>query len=288
MRRVLSFLISVSILSMNAPAAHAGIICADPAASTPNATPTAHILPDAAFPSNGGELTVFAAASLTDAFTEIAAAVEADHAGMDITIETGGSQQLVTQLEEGADADVLATADDITMLRARNSDLLAGEPMIFAHNRLVIITPADNPAGIASIEDLANDDVLLVLANGDVPAGRYATQAFCAYAASEAAPEGFIEAITDNTVSAEPDVRHVLTKVQVGEADAGVVYASDATASDLRGIGLTVIEFPAELPITVQYPIAAVRGGDEATANAFITFVLSDHGQHILRRYGFD
>ena len=288
MRFLLSCLITLSLLTLGSTTAHAELLCPDPAAGTPAATPTAQILPQGTFPKDGGELTVFAAASLTDAFTEIATAVEADHEGMTITIETGGSQQLVTQLEEGAEADVLATADDITMLRARKSDLVAGEPVIFAHNRLVIITPADNPAGIASIEDLANKDVRLVLANGDVPSGRYATQAFCAYAPSGDAPDGFIEAINSNTVSAEPDVRHVLTKVQLGEADAGVVYASDVTASDLRGVRLNVIEFPSGLPINVQYPIVALNGGDEATANAFITFVLSDHGQRILRTHGFD
>ncbi len=276
------------MMTLGGQAVRAEIVCPDPATGTPEATPAAEIIPQGSFPEDGGELTVFAAASLTDAFAEIATAVESEHEGMEITIETGGSQQLVTQLEEGAGADVLATADDVTMVRAQESELLAGAPLVFAHNRLVIVTPADNPSGIDSIDDLAGEDIRLVLANGDVPAGRYTAQAFCAYANTASAPNGFIDAINSNLVSEEPDVRHVLTKVQVGETDAGVVYASDAAASEINNVDLQVLEFPTGLSAGVHYPIAAVDGGNVGAANAFIAFVLSDAGQQILRKYGFD
>lgn len=288
MRTLLSLLLIVSALVVAPGIAHGELMCPDPIAGTPEASPVAEIPPTGSFPEDGGELTVFAAASLTDAFNDIANVIMEQHPGMAITVETGGSQSLVTQLEEGASADVLATADTSTMHRANDSGLISGEPVLFAGNRLVIVTPRDNPAGIEGINDLGNDGVRLVIANPDVPAGRYATDAFCAYAGTEGAPNNFLNAVNGNIVSEETDVRFVLTKVQLGEADAGVVYASDATTSELSGVGLNVIEFPDGLPIHAGYPIASVEGGDSQLANAFIAFVMSDEGQAILKKYGFE
>src|SRR5690606_33602548 len=150
----------------------------------------------------------------------------------------------VTQLEEGAYADVLATANSATMERAVAASLIAGDPIDFTGNRLVIVTPPDNPAGIETIDDLSGDGIRLVLANPDVPAGNYAAIAFCNYSVVEGAPDGFVEAVNANIVSEEVDVRSVLAKVQLGEADAGVVYASDAVASEMNGVPLNVVEFP--------------------------------------------
>lgn len=288
MRTFLSLLLIVSALVVGPGAAYGELMCPDPIAGTPKASPVAEIPPTGSFPEDGGQLTVFAAASLTDAFHDIADVIMEQHPGMSITIETGGSQSLVTQLEEGASADVLATADTSTMDRAVAGGLITGAPVLFTGNRLVIVTPPDNPAGIQSLDDLASDGVRLVVANPEVPAGRYATAAFCAYAGMDAAPDGFINSVNSNIVSEETDVRFVLTKVQLGEADAGVMYASDATASELSGVGLNVIEFPEGLPIHAGYPIASVEGGDSQLANAFIAFVTSDEGQVILQKYGFE
>lgn len=289
MRLILSLLLALITTGVTGGMAHAEVACADV-----NGTPAALAATSesverhaAEFPAEGGDLTIFAAASLTDAFNDIAEVLMAEHPHLDIVIETAGSQTLVTQLQEGANADVLATADIATMQRANDAGLIDGEPVIFTGNRLVIITPATNPAGIESINDLANDDVRLVLANPEVPVGNYSNVAFCEYAMSADAPGGFIEGINTNLVSEEPDVRHVLTRVQLGEADAGVVYASDASASTLSGVEVRVIDFPESVPTRAEYPIAAVQGGNTELANAFIAFVLSDEGQEILARYGF-
>jgi molybdate transport system substrate-binding protein len=258
---------------------------ASPAASPEALTTTS--VPDVAFPDEGGTLTVFAAASLVDAFAEIESTLESAHPGLDIVVETAGSQTLVTQLREGARADVLATANTATMDDAAADGLLAGTAIPFTGNRLVIVAPAGNPAGIEDVADLANDGVHLVLAGQDVPAGSYAQAALCAYGGSEGASSSFLEDAWDNVVSEEQDVRSVLAKVQLGEADAGIVYASDAAGARRAGSDLTVIEFPASIPTTATYPIAPVAGGNVALANAFIGYVVSDEGQAILAEAGF-
>lgn len=288
-RLILGILIGLQTLVLGPAAIAAQIVC-DPArmageSATPPASPAA--LADAPFPDEGGTVTIFAAASLTDAFGEIASNLEAAHPGLEIVIQTAGSQTLVTQLREGAGADVLATANTTTMTTAVESGLVEGEPVTFTSNRLVIVTTLDNPAGIGSIDDLANDDVLLVAANESVPAGTYARQALCAYNESGAAPDGFLDGVAANVVSEEEDVRNVLAKVQLGEADAGIVYASDAVAADLAGNPLKVIEFPAGVPATATYPIAAVTSGNLDLANAFIAAILAPEGQAVLADYGF-
>jgi molybdate transport system substrate-binding protein len=240
-----------------------------------------------AFPEEEGELRIMAAASLTDAFAEMETNLEARYSFLDIVIETAGSQTLITQLQQGAEADVLATANTSTMDTAVEDGLIDGDPVPFTGNRLVIAAPEGNPAGIASLDDLANADVTLVLAGETVPAGNYARIAFCAYDETADAPNGFLDAVSGNVVSEEPDVRHVLTKVVLGEADAGVVYASDAVAAERSGDLLTTIEFPEGVATTATYPIAPVAGGNTDLSNAFIGYILSDEGQEILEAYGF-
>jgi molybdate transport system substrate-binding protein len=280
----LALMLLATALLPASPALAVDLTCPPPETATTAASPVPSAAPDAAFPDGDVEITVFAAASLTDAYAEIVDAIEAAHPNVTIHVETAGSQTLVTQLTEGARADVLATANIETMRQAQSAGLIDGEPVIFAANRLVIVTPEDNPAGIEGIEDLTSDDVKLVIAGEAVPAGRYAREAICAWDGDDA---DAIAAIGDNVVSEEIDVRSVTTKVQLGEADAGIVYASDAAAARLAGTPLHVIEFPAGVPTAATYPITPVAGGNVEGAEAFIAFVLGPEGQSILEQYGF-
>ena len=249
-----------------------------PAAVTPAVTP-------APFPERGGELTIFAAASLTDAFTAIAADLEAAQPGLAISANFGGSQALVAQLAAGAEADLFASANEAQMDAASQNGSIAGEPVTFAHNDLTIVTPADNPAGIMSPADLGNDGLRLVLAQPEVPAGRYARASLCAMEEEPATyGEGFVARVAANIVSQEEDVRAVLAKVQLGEADAGIVYRSDATAA---GDAIQTIPIPAAVNIVAAYPIAMVSGGDEPLAAAFIAYLLGPEGQATLQEFGF-
>jgi molybdate transport system substrate-binding protein len=249
------------------------------------ASPTVPATIDATFPDDGGELTVFAAASLTDAFGEIKAALEAEHPGLTITYNFAGSQALVTQMGEGAEADVFASASNTQMKAAQEKGLISGEPVTFVRNQLVIVTPKDNPAGIDSPDDLGTAGVRLVLAQADVPAGRYAREVICGMGQDPAFGADFVGRVAGNVVSEEEDVRTVLTKVQLGEADAGIVYVSDASVS---GEQVQRIEIPAEFNILATYPIATVTGGDESLGEAFTAYVLSDEGQAALAEHGFD
>lgn len=241
---------------------------------------------DAAFPETGGDLTVFAAASLTDAFGEIKMDLEAAHPGLAITYNFAGSQALVTQLGEGAEADVFASANDTQMKAAQEKDLISSDPVTFVKNQLVIVTPPDNPAGIDSPDDLGASGLRLVLAQADVPVGRYAREAVCGMGQDTATfGADFVSRVASNVVSEEEDVRDVLAKVQLGEADAGVVYVSDAFAG---GGQVQQVEIPAGFNIVATYPISTVTGGDEALGDAFIAYVLGDDGQATLADYGFD
>ena len=210
------------------------------------------------------ELVVFAASSLTDAFTEIA---RAD--GSAPTFSFAGSQQLARQIVQGAPADVFAAADDAYLQAVVDAAEPAGTPQPFAANRLAIAVERGNPLGIAGLADLAASGVKTVLAAPQVPAGRYAAEAL-GKAGVELQP-----------VSLEADVRAVLAKVRLGEADAGIVYASDvaAAADDVDGVAI-----PDQHNVAVTYPIVAVT----AEGQAFVDLVLSDTGREVLARHGFD
>jgi molybdate transport system substrate-binding protein len=220
---------------------------------------------------------------LTDAFTEIGGAFESAHPGVEVRFSFAGSQTLRAQIEQGAAADVFASANASEMEALVDGRFVpSGDPQTFATNQLLVVLPADNPAGISTLADLASPGVKLVLAAEEVPAGRYARQALENLNATLGAE--YSDNVLANVVSNETDVRQVLAKVQLGEADAGIVYMSDA----LTAPGLPKIQLPAEANVLAMYPIAALsEGPNQALARQFIDYVLSSQGQATLRKWGF-
>jgi molybdate transport system substrate-binding protein len=234
----------------------------------------------------GGTVTVFAAASLTDAFDQVGEAFEARHPGTKVRFNFGGSSALRLQVEQGARADVFASADMAQMDQAVAAGLIDGVPRTFALNALVVITPASNPGRVASVADLARPGLKLVLANDQVPVGSYSRQALEAMEADPAYGAGFAGRVLANAVSFESNVKQVLAKVELGEADAGIVYTTDVTPSVAPH--LAQVPVPAAFNVAAQYPVAVVKGAPNGpAARAFVDFVLSAEGQQILRSYGF-
>lgn len=234
-----------------------------------------------------GTLTVFAAASLTEVFTQMGADFEAAHPGTSVIFNFAGSQQLAQQLAQGAPADVFASANPRQMQVAIEAGRVdAGTQQVFANNRLVVVLPADNPGSIETLQDLAQPGLKLVLAAEDVPVGAY-SRSFLERAAQDAAlASDYREALLDNVVSYEQTVKAVLTKVLLGEADAGIVYTSDVTpdvADQVRQIAI-----PDALNTIATYPIAVVSDAAQpALAQMYIDYVLSPAGQGTLAEYGF-
>lgn len=228
-------------------------------------------------------LTVYAAASLTDAFTEMGKAFEAAHPGVTVVFNFGGSQNLRTQIEQGAVADVFASANTREVDTLVSEKLVeAGAPKVFLENQLVLILPKNNPAGITSLEDLAKPGLKLVLAAEEVPAGRYTRQVLENLNARFGAD--YKNKVLANVVSNEDNIRQAVTKVQLGEADASIVYVSDAVAAP----ELQKIEIPADVNVVAEYPIAPLmKSANTDLANEFIAYVLSPDGQATLKKWGF-
>ena len=224
---------------------------------------------------SGGEsttLTVFAAASLTDTYEQLAETFSEQHEGVDVQFSFAGSSDLVTQIEEGAPADVIATADERTMQQLVDADGVEGEPQIFVSNTLVIAVPTDNPAGVEDLASLENPDLDVVVCAPQVPCG----------AATETVEEA--GGITLTPVSEEPAVTDVLGKVANGQADAGLVYRTDAAGSE----DVDTIEFDESEEAINLYPIAPVKDAENAQlAQEFVDFILSDEARTVFDEAGF-
>lgn len=228
-------------------------------------------------------LTVMAAASLTEAFTEIGQKFEAENPGVTVVFNFAGSQTLAQQIVEGAPADVFASANQKQMQVVIDGGE-AEQATIFVENELVVVVPQDNPAGITRLQDLARPGLKLVLADSSVPVGQYSLEFLTKASQSSSFGAKFEANVLNQVVSYEANVRAVLSKVALGEADAGIVYTSDVLASDQ----VQKITIPAELNIMAQYPIVALKNSSSPeVAEAFVTFVLSNNGQDILAKYGF-
>lgn len=218
-------------------------------------------------------LTVYAAASLTEAFSAIGKEFETDHPGVRVKFSFGGSSDLVAQLQQGAPADVFASADEANMDKLVAAGLQGQQPQPFASNTLEIATPPDNPAGISSFSDLAKKGVKVVVCAPEVP---------CGAAAQKVAESA---GLTLSPVSEEQNVKDVLAKVTAGEADAGLVYVTDVQAA---GDAVHGIVFPETKAAVNLYPITTVDGSDqEKLAAEFVDFVRGHDGQAALSAAGF-
>ena len=231
-------------------------------------------------------VTVLAAASLTDAFSEMEEVFEERHPGVEVRVSYASSSALLTQLRQGAPADVYASADAEKMKSARNDGLVA-DPETFARNREVVLVPESNPADIQSFRDLSDPGVDLVLAQEGVPAAEYAEEILRRAAEDEEYGPNFRESVLGNVVSREPDVRAAVNRVVLGEADAAFAYASDVTPG-VRG-EVEVVEIPAHLNVTAEYPVAVTQGSEnQELAREWVGLVQGERGQEILRQWGFE
>jgi molybdate transport system substrate-binding protein len=241
--------------------------------------------PASAAPAQQAAVTVFAASSLTDAFKEMGALFEAEK-NVPVTFNFGSSSQLRTQLGQGASADVYASADQAQMDNARGDGSISGPGATFARNRLVVITPKNNPAGIMSAADLAQPGIKFVTAAPEVPIGVYTQNMFDKMSQIDVFGADFKERANANIVSREPNVRQVVAKVQLGEADAAVVYLTDVTPQSAPH--LTTIPIPDDLNTLASYPIALVANGAQVElGQAFIDLVLSPAGQAVMEKWNF-
>jgi molybdate transport system substrate-binding protein len=216
---------------------------------------------------------VFAAASLTDAFKALGTSFQATHSAVTVQFNFAGTPTLVTQIEQGASADVFASADMANMDKLNADGFTSGTSQVFAHNKLEIVVGAGNPKSISGLADLAKPGVIYITEAATVPAGKYALQVL-ANAGVKVTPR-----------SLETDVKSVVGKVALGEADAGIVYATDVSAAGSRVQG---VQIPDAVNVIATYPIVAVKGTRNADlANAFIAYVLSADGQSKLQSFGF-
>jgi len=220
-----------------------------------------------------GRLVVFAAASLNAAFDKIAAQFEKANPGVTVKFNYAGSSSLATSLKQGAPADVFASANTQNMTVVTDASLASGTPKVFARNQGEIMVEAGNPKNITSVSNLANPAIKVVLCAPEVPCGSLAKQIF------EKAD------VTVKAVSEETSVSGVVTKISLGEADAGIVYVTDVKAGGDKIAGVAI---PANQNVVVDYPITELKDAPNATAAAaFISYVLGPEGQKVLASFGF-
>lgn len=270
---VLTVLVVLGFLA--ARASGPGTTAPDP---SPRDTPT----PTASDPELTGEIVVLAAASLTEAFTVLADRFAVEHPDVTVTTGFGPSSGLAAQVAAGAPVDVLATADERTMELALTGLAATGpvdaEPVDFASNSMALAVPVGNPGQVEGVADLARPDVTFAVCREEVPCGSAAARVLDA------------AGIDRLPVTYESDARGVLTKVLLGEVDAGLVYASDVRPTSLAVVDgqLLAVPLPADVNTTTTYPLVALPGpGDDAVAQAFVDFVLSAEGAQVLRDAGF-
>jgi molybdate transport system substrate-binding protein len=233
----------------------------------------------------GGTLTILAASSLIDAFGELGETFEQQNEGVTVKQSFESSSTLLTQIQQGAPADVFASAAQEEMGTAVEDGLVAGQPQVFVKNREIIMVPKDNPAGIKEFSDVAEPGVKLALAQKDVPAADYALQILDK--ANARYGPSFKKDVLSNVVSREADVRASVNRVVVGDADATFGYASDYTV-DIRD-RVKVVQIPPDLNIIATYPIAALKDAEDSElAKKWVELVTSKEGQRVLEKWNFE
>jgi molybdate transport system substrate-binding protein len=259
---------------------------APPTAIPPTAVPPTAV-PPTVVPPTEQELTVFAAASLTESFSELGKQFEAAQPGVKVLFNFAGSQQLRAQLEQGAQADVFASANTKEMNSAIASGLVvSGTQKVFARNRLMAIVPAANPGGVNDLADLARPGLKLVVADKAVPVGQYTLDMLDKMSQDPAFGADFKERVQANVVSREDNVKSVVAKVRLGEADAGVVYSTDAAGAAAKDLSLLPIPDPFNQIAT--YPLAVLAKAPlPELGQQFAEFVLSKEGQQTMSSFGF-
>jgi molybdenum ABC transporter molybdate-binding protein len=291
--KILSILLLIMILASTActpqvaPAAPAAAPTTAPTvqAVEPTAVPPT-VAPTQAAP-EAKTLTVLAAASLKESFTELAKTFETNNPGVKVAISFAGSQQLAQQLSEGAEADVFASASNKYMDAAVEAKRVnKDDSKTFVKNRLVVIFPKGNPSGLKELKDLAKTGIKLDLADKAVPVGQYALDFLDKAVKDTAFGTTFKDDVLKNVVSYEDNVKAVLTKVSLGEADAGIVYVTDITADAADKVGK--LDIPDALNTIATYPIAPIADSKNAElAKSFVSLILSEDGQKVLSKYGF-
>ncbi len=251
------------------------IVAACSGTATPTSTPS---------PSTGS-LTIYAASSLTAAFGEIKAAYQTANPGLTITLSFGASSTFETQIEQGAPADVFASADTANPQKLVDKGLAAGAVTKFAGNLLTVIVPKANPGGVQSPADLAKSGLKYVAAGDAVPITKYANLLLANLAKQPGYPAGFVAAVQANVVSKEDNVAAVVTKLELGEGEAAIVYVTDARTA---GAKVTTVTVPPVSNVPATYGAVAVKASTNgAAAAAFIAWLAGPAGQAILATYGF-
>jgi molybdate transport system substrate-binding protein len=250
------------------------VSCGDDNPSSSNtAGPTTEAATTPAASTVAGDVTVFAASSLTAAYTEVGDAFKTSNPDANVVFNFASSSDLVTQITEGAAADVYASADTANMKKLTDAGGNAAEPQVFATNSLQIIVQPGNPKGIETLADLDDPGLIYVTCAPEVPIGKYAQQALDS------------AGVVVTPASLEENVKGIVTKVALGEADAGIVYTTDVIAAGDKAEG---VDIPEQNNVIATYPVAVTQAAPNPDgAQAFVDFVLSDEGQQILARYGF-
>ena len=237
---------------------------------------------------NNNDVLVFAAASLTEAFTSLGKQFEQQHPGTNVVYNFAGSQQLIQQLANGAEADLFVPASQKYMTIAVSKNIVDSQSVkIFCHNRLVIILPKENPGDIHRLQDLGNPNLKIILSQKEVPAGQYAAEFLDKCSRSSEFGQSFKQNVLANVVSYEENVKAVVGKIKLGEGDAGIVYRSDVSTDSLRR--LQTITIPDSLNVVASYPIGVI--GDAHNKNLvrqFLDFLFSQEGQSTLSKFGFE